>query len=164
LTYLLVFHLIIFKLVALFIQALVCARPTISIDFDDRTGERRETSLRSESEVGSDWASNDEVQQAVEFLKNPSSGNHPNDAITMNPAVKEVAISSVVSNSGSTNSSTTSADPLLKYDTLESMNKGAYGSRSSLGELWNRLIVRVMSGRNHDFGNAMANSFYNQEV
>jgi hypothetical protein len=33
-----------------------------------------------------------------------------------------------------------------------------------LPDLWSRLVVRVMSGRNHDFGNALANSFYSQDV
>ncbi len=35
---------------------------------------------------------------------------------------------------------------------------------SVLGDAWKRLVVRVMSARNHDFGNALANSFYNQDV
>lgn len=33
-----------------------------------------------------------------------------------------------------------------------------------LGDVFSGLVVRVMSGRNHDFGNAMANSFYNQDM
>ena len=35
----------------------------------------------------------------------------------------------------------------------------------SLSEIFrSQLIVRVMSARNHDFGNAMMNSFYHQNV
>ena len=37
-------------------------------------------------------------------------------------------------------------------------------SSSLLCAAWSRLVVRVMSARNHDFGNAVANSFYKQEV
>ncbi len=35
---------------------------------------------------------------------------------------------------------------------------------SDLISRWGSLVVRVMSARNHDFGNAAANSFYSQEV
>jgi hypothetical protein len=35
---------------------------------------------------------------------------------------------------------------------------------SVLTARWRQLVVRVMSARNHDFGNAAANSFYTQEV
>jgi hypothetical protein len=37
-------------------------------------------------------------------------------------------------------------------------------SEPNLPNVWPRLCVRVMSGRNHDFGTAMMNKFYTQEV
>ena len=33
-----------------------------------------------------------------------------------------------------------------------------------LPSVFQKLVVRVMSARNHDFGNYFANSFYNQDV
>lgn len=58
---------------------------------------------------------------------------------------------------------------IINYvDALERLNgvskEKDIASSSRLGEIWPRLIVRVMSARNHDFGNAVANSFYNQSV
>jgi len=41
---------------------------------------------------------------------------------------------------------------------------GALDGSSKLGQRWGELVVRVMSARDHDFGNAFANSFYRQEV
>jgi hypothetical protein len=38
------------------------------------------------------------------------------------------------------------------------------GEPGVLGRIWRGLVVRVMSARNHDFGNAVANSFYTQDV
>jgi hypothetical protein len=41
----------------------------VSIDFDEKTGARQVTSLRSDSEVGTDWATPDDVLNTVAFLK-----------------------------------------------------------------------------------------------
>ncbi|RYH32480.1 hypothetical protein EON65_00440 [archaeon] len=48
--------------------------------------------------------------------------------------------------------------------TKENSRKSFHVTHSRLGEVWAKLIVRVMSGRNHDFGNAAANSFYTQAM
>jgi hypothetical protein len=39
-----------------------------------------------------------------------------------------------------------------------------FAHNANLPEVWKRLVVRVMSARNHDFGSSFANSFYNQDV
>ncbi len=52
--------------------------------------------------------------------------------------------------------------PLSASDTLGTYQSGI--SASVLGRRWPQLVVRVMSARDHDFGNAMANSFYRPEV
>jgi pimeloyl-ACP methyl ester carboxylesterase len=50
------------------LKALIRAPPTVSIEFDDATGERKVTELRSESEVGDNWASEQEVNTAISYL------------------------------------------------------------------------------------------------
>lgn len=51
---------------------------------------------------------------------------------------------------------------VIRTDCLAKASK--HTSSSRLGEIWSKLVVRVMSARNHDFGNAVANSFYSQSV
>jgi hypothetical protein len=61
----------------LFEKALICAPPTISIDFDDNTGVRQMTVLRSPSEVGEMWAEPDAVRAALSYLKGASNSPLP---------------------------------------------------------------------------------------
>lgn len=56
----------------------------------------------------------------------------------------------------------TSAATEVSTHEINGVNCGKNGS--TLADIWSGLVVRVMSARSHDFGNALANSFYNQEV
>lgn len=95
------------------------------------------TIVRSKSEAGSDWATTNQVTHISHHLRHPSSQTHI--AGGENP-LQSTATEAAAEEGGGT--------------------EGV----SVLGNVWSQLIVRVMSGRNHDFGNVMANSFYNQEM
>jgi hypothetical protein len=51
------------------IQALICAPPNVSIEFDEVTGARTVTEVRSISEVGGKWSDKNEIISTVAFLK-----------------------------------------------------------------------------------------------
>jgi len=109
------------------LQALTRAEPSESVSIVPPTSPtanayRVITVDRSSSEIGENWATQEQVQQALSKL-----GNIVAD--------KEIQVS-LLSNQ---------TDP-------------------TLSRRWKNLVVRVMSGRNHDFGNPMANSFYTQEM
>lgn len=57
----------------------------------------------------------------------------------------------------SSSGSSINSSPLRTYGSLADES-------SKLGKKWSELVVRVMSARDHDFGNFLANSFYRQEV
>lgn len=173
---------------------LVRARPNISIDFvtpeekdasssssssstttsasvtitvkgkDKKTEIRQATTLRSPSERGSDWATDSEVEQTLVFLRSHLSSpmSTASSAASVSHTVTTPDLltpSSAVTHHPDTHNVTTELnEPLLTMSDVQ------FPSRSVLGETWSHLIVRVMSGRNHDFGNAIANSFYSQEM
>lgn len=144
------------------LDRLVRAPPNVSIDFvpasaaasegKGKTEVRQLTTERSPSERGSDWASPHEVEQTVSFLRSQLSTS------SVAPSHVDLKVAE-----GSRLGDTESAplrEPLLTDDTHGSSTV----HKSVLGDVWSRLVVRVMSGRNHDFGNALANSFYSQEM
>lgn len=140
---------------------LVRASPNISIDFDDEKdgGGRKVTTLRSESELGKDWAPEESVSQTVQFLREIAQQKPT-------PTTSSSA-SGAVSNNDKKQSEI--QKPLLSEEpaavsTIAGYRAAASLQGSMLSDVWGRLVVRVMSGRNHDFGNAMANSFYTPEV
>ena len=51
------------------LQVVVRAKPTISYDFDEKTDTPLETSLRSASEVGPDWADASLTEEVVQRLR-----------------------------------------------------------------------------------------------
>lgn len=53
-------------------QTLVQCPPTVSIDFDEHTGARSVTTLRSKSEVGTEWASPAQVSLVQQNLRCPT--------------------------------------------------------------------------------------------
>lgn len=116
------------------IQALVCAAPSVSIEVDEMT-EGNKRKVTTERSPSE-----------------PGDGWAPKEkvesAIAMLTAdIKERELSPF-SQSGGLKSE--SPQPVVKV--------------FSLAATWRNLVVRVMSARSHDFGNAVVNSFYTQEV
>jgi hypothetical protein len=95
------------------------------------------TEIRSPSERGTDWAVDYAVNTAMEKLK---------------------ALANAIDNSdsGPSASNQVSADVVCVPARVISV--------PNLPRVWPELCVRVMSGRNHDFGSEMMNKFYSQEV
>jgi hypothetical protein len=50
-------------------QTLICAPPTVSIEFDEVTGVRAVTEVRSVSESGAKWSDKNEIASTVSFLR-----------------------------------------------------------------------------------------------
>lgn len=124
------------------LEAMIRAPPNESVHIDENNGSRLTGLARSESEKGTDWVTTEEVDRAVAKMK------------------------SLVSNYGAVE---TSIDPYSgtnrAADEAETVSVPArVVSVPNLPEIWKKLPIRVMSGRNHDFGNSMMNSFYNDEV
>lgn len=138
------------------------APPTVSIEFDEDTKERRATNIRSESELGSSWASEESVVTAIARLRDPFHGSTRAPSTgTTTPQVESSVLGA--------GQQKDVERPLLSPAAAGSGSDGlatprSYISCSILGDIWSNLIVRVMSARNHDFGNAVANSFYNQDM
>lgn len=127
----------------------MCAAPNESVAFsspeDCSRGPnpaewRAVTSLRSASEVGDAWSSEEEVQTALSHLVG---------VVTAKPSL-------LVADAGESSA-------LLSKNGSSGLSSGL-SSGSILGDVWGRLVVRVISARCHDFGNAAANAFYTQEV
>lgn len=121
-------------------QALVRARPHESVVLHDVTGLKSVTIERSPSERGGDWADDHSVETAIDKLK----------------SLAEATV-----------------HPLSSNDDIAKSNNDGNGnvcvparvlSEPNLPRVWPNLCVYVMSGRNHDFGSEMMNSFYNQDV
>lgn len=163
------------RLPAEHLESLVRAPPNVSIEFvpapkgspsssssssiaGGKNELRQVTLFRSPSEKGSEWATDYKVQQTVAFMRSQ-----------LSKELSSAIITTSVTGGSNTDDSTDSAvvnrsavelqQPLLQSDT-----EATIVHKSLLGNIWPRLVVRVMSGRNHDFGNAVANSFYSQEM
>lgn len=120
--------------------------PNESIEVDEVTGERKLVDYRSESEAGSSWATPAETLEAQSLLKLRL---HFREDVSYQ--------SSVLNSLATTNISSVSSEKSTSNILLDISSK-------HLGHCWTKLVVRVMSARNHDFGSAIANSFYKQEV
>lgn len=133
------------------LRALVGAKPDVSIVFSEDDGRREAVEERSASEPGSSWTSSEQVEAAMKYLMSSDKSSAATKASTRETA-----------NAGASHLEDQTVKPLLESDLLQSVT--AFAQHSILGDVWKRLAVRVMSARSHDFGNAMANSFYNQDM
>lgn len=155
------------------LKALISAAPTVSIDFDDATGARNITQMRSKSEIGDKWSDPEAVKAATLYLLGKGT-DYANQGTPVKSYLKEKhALSPEQKEVEGEHNLSSQADALLKFDALERLSLGhnnhlepvtQFIKGSVLGDAWKNLVVRVMSARNHDFGNSFANSFYNQEV
>lgn len=114
------------------------------------------TSARSPSESGDRWSSADEVRQVLAHLRAASGTSgalsaHETSALVPNASVRQVRLDGL-----------STGEVIAGAATSGYMSSGTGGA--TLASVWPGLVVRVMSARSHDFGNAVANSFYNQEV
>lgn len=117
---------------------LMKVEPSESVDIDSNTYDRFLTTFRSKSEVGSEWISTDEVRILKSMLME----------ITSELDYSEVSNSTFKSMLIQKNMKSYSSDLTIH----------------SLKKVWSNIVVQVMSARNHNFGNALADSFYSQEV
>lgn len=121
---------------------------------------RKLTSYRSESEAGDQWISTEELSSILneiekKSLRNSASTTSCDDSkdITYLPPVTDSSLQ----------------ESLLSVS-LSSLPHHLGGAASPVTpdtflSLWQkRLIVRVLSGRNHNYGNPLINQFYTQEM
>lgn len=126
---------------------------------DEQIIDRKLTIYRSPSEVGQEWISRDQlihlldevekksnpiIQLSREDTKDPTDGD---GLVSVNDSSLQESLLSTTATATATISSP-SPEP-----------------SSTFLDLWqHRLIVRVLSGRNHDYGNSLMNKFYTQEM
>lgn len=148
-------------LLTLLFQTLARAPPDESVDFTPAQAglveeHRALTSVRSPSEAGDRWSSAEEVRQVLSHLHSAAGG-----------AAGYTAPSLISAGGITTMAATLETSALVgSRNSTGSVHVGG-GNAAEGGVLVNRwpgLVVRVMSARSHDFGNAIANSFYNQDV
>lgn len=128
------------------LMVLAGAPPDESIEVDAMTvgkEQRLPTEFISESEVAEDWRDVEAVKDAMQKIQ-----TYGDAAEKENVAAARV---------GSTETNELHKE-LLEGGTLISPTTG------KLPDIWKQLVVRVMSGRSHDYGNALANSFYTDEM
>jgi hypothetical protein len=101
---------------------------------------RSVTQERSPSERGASWSAPEEVCAALAVI----------------------ALRSSSSDSAHARGTAAAVDAVSAPPSQSLLDRG--DAPGVLGRIWRGLVVRVMSARNHDFGNAVANSFYTQEV
>lgn len=116
------------------IQALICAAPSVSIEVDEMT-EGNKRKVTTERSP-SEQGDGWAPKEKVESAI---------AALTANIREREMA-------------------PFSQRDGLKSESRQPVVKVFSLAATWRNLVVRVMSARSHDFGNAAVNSFYNREV
>eukprot|EP01038_Epipyxis_sp_PR26KG_P009975 gene9975-13417_t len=151
------------------LEALICAEPNRSIKFEEKSGESRIVTERSESELGSRWANAKYVTSALTKLKNNNQilphNNNGGGAVVNNPNMYapprasnlEDEFEPLMESSISMTSRATFMSDKLDVVSLTAAS-------SILGYQWPKLVVRVMSARNHDFGSSFINSFYTREM
>lgn len=123
------------------------AEPDENVDIDATTGVRSRTIERSPSERGATWTSRDDLDKAVRKLHalavtNKYGSHSPSPAMV-----------AAEKSQGS-----------LSFADVSSKHAVGALPPLSLPQKWSTLVTRSMSGRNHDFGNTIINSFYNQDV
>lgn len=122
------------------LAVLAGAAPDESIEVDAMTpGKERRipTDFVSESEVQVEWCSAEQVQEALKkLIAFQSQNSYPGAAVAESNELHKGLIDGAV----------------------------ADGNGGNLPNIWKQIIVRVMSGRSHDFGSAVANSFYTDDM
>jgi pimeloyl-ACP methyl ester carboxylesterase len=124
------------------LSVLAGAPPDESIEVDEMTpGKERRlpTDFVSQSEVAEEWRDASAVQEAVQKVRTYESSQGQSGA----------AVAATETNE-------------LHKGLIEGSSVG--GSSGRLAQIWKQLVVRVMSGRSHDYGNPIANSFYTDSM
>lgn len=115
------------------------------------------TSVRSPSEAGDRWSTTDEVRQVLSHLHTATGGAAGYTA----PSLTSAGASA--SGVAATHEASALVGSCVSTGSVHVGCVGA-GEGGVLAAVWPGLVVRVMSARCHDFGNIIANSFYNQDV
>ncbi len=121
---------------------------------------RSVTQFRSPSERGEDWVSEEQVNAVVEAMKTAAGGDSSASSTQyLDPTSGSYQNSTLMDPSAEPSSSSSSS---LSTSLLSVPARVI--AHPNLPVVWRRLGVRVMSGRNHDMGNSMMNSFYTDDV
>jgi hypothetical protein len=123
--------------------------------------DRKLTIFRSKSEIGSEWISPESLQDLFDGID--GTALHQNqDSSHLNPLNEESAAKEPPLDSSLQESLLSS--PLTAGDSESLTAVNTIETQEFLRFWRSELIVRVLSARSHDYGNALINRFYTQEM